>query len=550
MTHVRHMHDDARCAWVRPLLRCSASPRRREAGNHGVVALFLCLAFVLSIASVRDATAAPPRYRVGACLSARQFPSPLKNESKAHYQNRMKREIEEIANAIKRDLPRGVVMDVVPIVRTNPEILPGPRACNQTDKEKREYDLWLRLTYDETSFEYEVYQPDGLLLETNPDPPPDAAQTRELLAKAGARIVGKSVQVTASPIQVVGNANRGMIFLYDSSSSMYDTDRRAQNRLSVGRKIGEIVAHTAQIPFAVVVFDTGAVALESKPGSNWFDTTQADLQVAQTRLASALKDQGNTNIGAAFEQVERLIKLQAGIEQWHVVFLTDGEPTAGITDYGQITKRVTAALGGKSTLSVIALYGKDPSHTQQAKLEDLVRAVMDGSNRSGEFIPVKMGDDPTAVQSRIEGIAHLINRSTVRAQTTLLCTRPSGVPQVECELDQSQSHALRFGAAQKVTFIADATALPGGKCTATIENAGLGTERRTVELPEGQKAVTRSDPGFTMTLSRLPDHVFLTIERLAKGRLNGDWQIKLTAEDAQGGRTQRSAPPAVAGGTP
>jgi len=461
----------------------------------------------------------------------------------------MKREIENIANAIKRKLPRGVVMDVVPIIRPNPDILPGPRVCKPTDEEKRKYDFWLILTYDDTSFEYGVYQRDGEeVLETTPNFRPDAAQTRELLAEAGARIVGKSVQVTAVPVQVV-KATTGIIFLYDSSGSMQETDPGAWNRLGVGQTIGEMVAHTAQpgdplIPFAVVVFADSAQALYSKSGSNWFETTPDDLRLARTRLASALKDIGNTNIQAAFQEVERLISSRRDIERWHVVFLTDGEPTSGNTDYGEITKLVTKALGGKSTLSVIALYGNDPSHTQQAKLENLVRTTMDGSGHLDEILPLKMGDDLSAFRSRIEKIALLITRSTVRAETTLLCTQASGAPKVECELDRSQPHALHFGAAQKVTFIVDTTVLPGGKCTATIENEGLGTVRRTVELPEGKENATLSDPGFTITLSRSRDRVFLKIEELAKGglngekpvkaRLNGDWQIKLTAEAPAG----------------
>jgi Mg-chelatase subunit ChlD len=529
------MRGDARCALARSLLRCSAPPRRREASNHSVAALFLCVAFVLPIVSARDATAAPPHYRVGACLSAKQFPEHLKNETTTHYKKRMKSEIENIANAIKRNLPRGVVMDVVPIILPNPEILPGPGACKSTNEDKRKYDFWLILTYDKTSFLYEVRQPDGLVLETNPDPLPDAAQTRELLAEAGARIVGKSVQVTAAPVQVTENASRGIIFLYDSSGSMQETDHGARNRLGVGQSIGEIVAQQAQIPFAVVVFADDAEALERKPGSNWFDTTTADLQVAQTRLTTAFRDIGNTNIGAAFKQVGRLISSRKDIERWHVVFLTDGEPTAGITDYGEIKKLVRAALGGKSTLSVIALHGNDPLHTQSAKLEELAHAIMDASGHSGVFIPVRIGDDPKAVRSRIDDIAFLIIQSTVRDETTLLCTHASGAPKVECELDQSQPHALRFGAAQKVTFIVDTTVLPGGKCTATIKNEGLGTEPRTVELPEGQKTATLSAPDFMITLSRTRDRAFLTIEKLAKGRLNGDWQIKLTAEAAVGG---------------
>jgi len=457
-------------------------------------------------------------------------------ETPEHYYTRMISELKDIANAIKHNVHNGVVMDVIPILLVKPaDILPGPRACGPPEAAKRKYDIWLNLTYKETRFLYELHQWDGVefkLLETTPDPLPDATQMRVLLAEAGTRIGQKSVQPI--PVEVRRDVSRGIIFLYDSSGSMQQTDHGARNRLGVGQAIGEIVAQTAHVPFAVVVFADSADVLESKPGSSWFDTTPADLQVAQTRLAGAFKDMGNTNIGAAFEKVALLISSRKDIDRWHVVFLTDGEPTAGNTNYAQITKLVTAALGGKSTLSVIALHGNDPLHTQQAKLEELARVTTDGTGQSDEVINLKMGDDPKVFRSRIEKIAFPIIQATVRDESMLLCTQKTGVKKVECELDPSQSHALRFGAAQKVSFVVDTTAFPAGTCTATIENQGLGAKPRTVVLPAGQPRATLSEPGFKIVLSRSSDRVFLVVEKLAKGRLNGDWQIKLTAEAAAG----------------
>lgn len=536
MTHVRHIHGDARYALVRPLFRCSASIRRSEWGSHGIAALFFGIAFVLQVVNARNTAAAPPHYRVGACLAARELPPSLQGETTAHYSRRMIADIENIADAIKYSLPKGVDMAVDHIILAKePDILPGPRACMLVN-EKRKYDIWLVLTYEAASFTYQVSQRGGEeVLEANPEPLPDAARTRALLAEAGARIAGKSVLSTVTPVQVVDSSNRGIIFLYDSSGSMLQTDPGALYRLGVEQRIGEIIAHASKpgeppIPFAVVVFADRAVALEREPGVPWFETTPDGLDRARTQLGS-VKDIGNTNIGAAFAQVEQLISSRKKIGHWHVVFLTDGEPTAGVTSYAQIKNLVTAALGGKSTLSAIVYHGSDSS---RAGLADLVRATLDGSGHSGEIIDLKVGDTLETVSSSLDRIAFLINQSTVRDEAALICTQVVGAPKMECELDQSRPHALRFGAAQKVTFIVDMAAFPGGRCTVAVENQGLGSEPRTIELPAGRSDATLTDPSFTISLSRSSDRVFLTID-MTKGRLNGDWKIKLTAEAAKGG---------------
>lgn len=539
MTYFKHMRGNRRSGFAGSLRRLTTSLTRRDAERHWPTAIFLGLALVLQIASARDASAAPHHYRVGACLAAKDLPPARKGESPAQYYKRIINELKSIADTIKRDVPKGV-MKVDPILLSPEPTMPDPRGCAQPNDKKRDYDIWLELTYEENgSFLFKVSQREGedlKVIDTNPDPWPDAARTRELLAEIGQRIAAKSVQSTVVPVEQISSVRRGIIFLYDSSGSMQETDRGARNRLGVGTTIGDIVAHSAQIgelpiPFAAVVFADRAEALESKPGSKWFETTPADLEVARTRLASALKDIGNTNIEAAFKEVALLINSRNDIKHWDIVFLTDGAPTAGITDYGKISKLVTASLGDKSTLSVVALHGNDPLHTEEAKLAELVRATMDGTGHSGEIINLKMGDDLGVFRSNIERIAFLINQSTVRSEAVLKCTSESGAERVECELDQSQPHALRFGAAQQVTFIADATALPGGKCTATIENQGLGPAPRTVELLEGQSTATLTDAGFEIVLSRSNDRVFLMIE-MTSGRVNGDWQIGLTMDAA------------------
>jgi len=471
------------------------------------------------------------------------MPPPRKGESAKQYYTRTVNELKDIAGAIMQNAPKGA-MDVQYVNLANAQKLPSPRECLSGDDKKRDYDLWLVLTYEENAtFLFKVKQRDGgsfKLTDTNPEPLPDAARTRALLAEIGQRVVGRAVQAPAVSGEKLHDASRGIIFLYDKSGSMYETDRGAQNRLAVGQRIGEIVAQATQsgaqpIPFAMVVFADDAETLESKPGTKWFETNPAGLQVARARLASALKDMGNTNIEAAFKQVETLIESRKDIERWHVVFLTDGAPTAGTTDYGQITKKVTAALGGKSTLCVIALHGNDPSHTEDAKLAELVRAIMDPTGQSCEITNLKQEGDPEAFRRDVDRIAFLINRSTVRDEAALTCTYDSAANRLECENDKSQPHTLRFGAARKITFVADTTAVPGGKYTATIQNEGLGTSPRTIVLPEGQTSKSLTEPGFHIVLSRSSNHMFLNIG-MTSGRMNGDWQIKLSAEATAGGK--------------
>ena len=541
MTDFEHRRYDKR-------VKCAGFPRRRptplvlvDRGSRRFMVAFLGLAWVLMIASARNVSADPRPYRVGACLSVKVPPHHQKGQSAAQYYKGTISKLEVIASAIGQKAP----MEVVPIKLAAPPKIPGPRDCANANK--RNYDIWLELTYeDNETFLFEVSQRDGanlIVVSSNPDPWPDEARTRALLAEVGEKIAGRSVPPTTVPVGKIHAQSRGIVFLYDKSSSMYETDHRAKNRLAVGQMIGEIVAQTVQagaqpMPFAMVVFSDDAVTIESKPGSSWFETTPADLQVAQTRLVAALKDSGNTNIEAAFKEVGRLIASRKDIERWHVVFLTDGAPTSGATDYKEITKKVTTALGGKSTLSVIALHGNDPTHTEDAMLAELVRAIMDPTGQSGEIINLQQGDDLKAFSSgsRIDRIAFLIDRSTVRDEVALTCTNAPGAKKLECELDKSQPHALRFGAARKVMFIADTASLPGGKYTATLENEGLGTKARTIELPEGQPSERLTEPGFNIVLSRSSDRMFLTIE-MTTGQVNGDWQIKLTAEAASGRRS-------------
>jgi hypothetical protein len=505
-------------------------------------AISCCLGFGLMLTIVPEASAAPPPYRVGACLAAKDLPPPQRGETAMQYYKRTIKDLENIADAIKRKVPKNA-MAVDYILLSSAPTMPAPRDCMRPNDKKRNYDIWLTLTYEEDGhFLYEVSQREGdelKLIDTSPDPWPDAARTQALLVAVGLRIVGQSMPPTPVPVEKVNDASKGIIFLYDSSGSMQETDHGARNRLSLGQTIGEIVANTAQagtppVPFAVVVFEDTAKALEHTPGSNWFETTPADLQAARTRLAAALKDMGNTNIEAAFNEVQRLMSSRQDIQHWNIVFLTDGEPTAGLTDYGKLTGLVRSVLGDKSTLSVVALHGKDPLHTEQEKLAGLVRAIMDHTGQSGEIINLKDGDDLAGFRSSIEKIAFLINRSSVRDEVALQCThhaRPK--ERVECELDKNKPHALRFGAAQKVMFIADTTSLPSGRCTVRIENQGLGSGPQTVQLPEGQPSEVVTQPGFKIALSRSTGRVFLMIE-MTDGRVNGDWQIKLTVDAASG----------------
>ena len=375
----------------------------RHTPHHRFTSLVLTLScvaliFVLQATHPRDATAAPRTYRVGACLSAQDMPPPRKGESEMQYYQRTIDELKHIAAAIQPTALKGQ-MEVEYNLLSRAPTLPNPRACAQASKGKRDYDIWLELTYEENeTFLFDVSQRDGQdlkLIATNPEPWPDAIQTRALLAEVGQRLVVGSSQPTAPTAKNL-DASKGIIFIYDSSESMRETDPEKHNRLNVVPAIGELLVHTgaSPIPFAMVVFSDSAKTLDDGSGSPWFQTTPAGFEAARVQLRPALEDIGNTNIGAAFQEAQRLMASRKDIDRWHVVFLTDGAPTTGIMDYGKITQVVTTALGGKSTLSVVALHGNDPLRTEEVKLAQLVRATMDGSNQSGEIINLKIGDDP------------------------------------------------------------------------------------------------------------------------------------------------------------
>lgn len=546
MTASLRVRGESRCGFVQSLFLYLTSPSGLDMGSHWIASIFLGLCSVLQFASPRHASAAPSHYRVGACLSGKSMPAARKGEVPKQYYQRAIDELKSIADAIARSVSPGT-MDVKYIIKAKVPDMPDPRVCAQASEEKRAYDIWLELTYEENeTFLYEVSQQDHGDFKTiaiNPDPWPDATQTRTQLAAVGQEIVGQGIEgQSAQPAPVLvektHDPSKGIIFVYDLSGSMWETDPGKRNRLGVGQTIGEFFTHTAEagdqpIPFAVVVFEDTARTLENKPDSPWFETTPGDLQAARTQLEK-LKDIGNTNIEAAFNEVAHLINSKQDIERWHIVFLTDGAPTAGTTDYRKLTKQITAALGGKSTLSVIALHGNDPSHTEEAKLAELVHTIVSATGQSGELVNLKIGDRLEGFRSSIDKIAFLINGSTVRDEAELQCKYDRGAEQEACELDKSRPHALRFGAAQKVTFIADTTALPGGKCTAKIQNQGLGSAPLTIELPEGQSKGILHKDAFEIVLSRSSDRVFLAIE-MTSGRVNGDWQVGLTM-DAPTGR--------------
>lgn len=512
---------------------------RRRAGR-GSRTVLLGLAMLVSVAQVGHA--APRHLHVGACLSARAMPPPRKDQTARQYFNETINQLKSIAAAIGSKVAPGA-MTVDYIVLSNGSRLPSPHDCAQAADSNNQYDVWLELIYDDhATFLLEVSQRDGqdlTLLEGTPEPPPDAARARTLLADIGQRIIGAPSQPAGPvPVDEAKRTNKGIIFVYDTSGSMYETDPKERNRLEVSKTIGAILEHNPQnashpIPFAIVLFADDAKVLDASPTSKWFQATRDDFARTQTLLAPALKGSGRTNLGAAFHEVEQLIKSRTDIDHWHVILFTDGVPTVGITDYRQITHRVGTALAGKSTLSVIALHGEVAAHTADAKLTELVRATLDDNHQTGEIINLVAGEDLRNVEGAFERIAFLIEDATVRDQVELPCARDAHDRRLRCELDRNQLHALRFGATKKVTFFANTSSAPEGECSAVIGNQGLGSEPRTIQLPRGQQSAVLTDAAFQITLLRGTGRMSLTIE-MRDGRLNGDWQIALTLSDARG----------------
>jgi len=138
--------------------------------------------------------------------------------------------------------------------------------------------------------------------------------------------------------------NKNIILVLDSSGSMS------------GKKIGQakeaarfIINHLAEGDrFSVIDFDDGVT-----PFAEEMSSADPRNRERALKFIEAIEDSGGTNINEALLRALRLIP--AGDRPNYILFLTDGQPTVGITDIGEILKNISGANAFKTRLFVFGV---------------------------------------------------------------------------------------------------------------------------------------------------------------------------------------------------
>jgi Ca-activated chloride channel family protein len=138
--------------------------------------------------------------------------------------------------------------------------------------------------------------------------------------------------------------NKNLVFVLDSSGSM--SGKKIQQTKEAARFI---INHLDEKDhFSIIDFDDGVSLF-----SDGLVPASAANKEKALRFASAVEDSGGTNINEAL--LKALGMMPKGERPNYVLFLTDGLPTVGITDIGEILKNVSAANTAKSRLFVFGV---------------------------------------------------------------------------------------------------------------------------------------------------------------------------------------------------
>jgi hypothetical protein len=132
-----------------------------------------------------------------------------------------------------------------------------------------------------------------------------------------------------------------IVYVVDVSGSMIEGNKMGKAQEAMNKALDELRPEDS---FMIVAFSTEAVAYSSglRPA------TRAAIAQGHINIGSA-QPSGATNISAAFE-----IAL-AQKEATHIFFLSDGDPTRGITDYKQLLSFVRTRNTAKARIITLAL---------------------------------------------------------------------------------------------------------------------------------------------------------------------------------------------------
>jgi hypothetical protein len=495
------------------------------------------------------------KIRIGVCASASDLLPATANESFDAQLKRTRTELKSITDAVGvgarsklQNAPDAIQVESSPAWDLPDAALPAPRVCSAPGRRSL-YDAWVFVNHQKDGrYLFTVERvTTGEIVASNPqDPLPDAAKARALLQLAGQHIVGPEAVVAPIPQQSLPaieavEAVPGIVFLVDRSFSNSDekdnpkfrnaegwkSDPHAKNRLAVFSRIVEAVGQRAAgtgsaSPYAVISFGDAASVLTSG-GAHWFRCTDP-VDPVRRALAIALTDDQQTNLGDAIAKAGLLMAERPEVKTWHVILMSDGQPTVGVLDKG-LTEAAGKAFQGKATLSAFSLFASQHrAYANEVLMQGMVQNVADGAGRRGLLVSVRNDVAPQTWFSRADEVALLISRSTVRTTFRVPCTGSAGV--LRCEVRSKQDDRVRLGALKEAMFVFGAAGFTRGKCQISLTNQGLPGGFSSIDLPEGQQEQERNEHGVVVKVRRGEDRIYLHL-RSASESLNGDWGVSV-----------------------
>jgi Ca-activated chloride channel homolog len=179
--------------------------------------------------------------------------------------------------------------------------------------------------------------------------------------------------------------NKNLVFVLDSSGSM--SGKKIQQTKEAARFI---INHLEERDrFSVIDFDDGVSLF-----SNELAPANTEHKEKALQFIDGVEDSGGTNINEAL--LKALSLMSQGERPNYILFLTDGQPTVGITGVGEILKNIAAANTSKARLFVFGV-GSDVNTELLDKLS--------GDNRGTSVYVGENEDLEVAVSSYYEKIS-------------------------------------------------------------------------------------------------------------------------------------------------
>ncbi|XP_075039876.1 inter-alpha-trypsin inhibitor heavy chain H3-like isoform X2 [Mixophyes fleayi] len=157
---------------------------------------------------------------------------------------------------------------------------------------------------------------------------------------------------------------KNVMFVIDRSGSMYGNKIKQTHEAFI--KILEDVP--TEDTFGIVLFDDKIDIWKRE----LVKATPSNIKMAKT-FVSSLNARGGTDINKALIKAAEMLKAAANnstlpaVRTSLIIFLSDGDPTSGITDHNQIIRNVKESLGGLATLYCLG-FGNDVDYNLLEKL--------------------------------------------------------------------------------------------------------------------------------------------------------------------------------------